>query len=111
MSLDPRADGAEAETLARAGLPLDAYFSAAKMRWILDNVDEAGELAGQNRLRLGTSDAYFLDRLGGVYATDPSTASRTSLMNLRTLQWDETLCEIFGVPIELLPEIRPTAGA
>lgn len=105
-----RAEGAGAETLARAGLPLDAYFSAAKMRWILDNVDEARDLARRNRLRLGTSDAYFLDRLSGVYATDPSTASRTSLMNLRSLQWDETLCRIFGVPGELLPEIRPTAG-
>jgi glycerol kinase len=105
-----KAAGAEAETLARAGLPLDAYFAASKMRWILDNVAEAQELARQNRLRLGTSDAFFLDRLSGEFATDPSTASRTSLMNLSTLKWDETLCQIFGVPVELLPEIRPTVG-
>ena len=74
-----RVEGAETETLSRAGLPLDAYFSAAKMRWLLDNLGEARVLARQNRLRLATSDAFFLDRLCGVYATDPSTASRTSL--------------------------------
>jgi len=102
--------GAEAETLARAGLPLDAYFSAAKLRWILDNVDAARPLARAGHLRLGTSDAFFLDRLTGTYATDVTTASRTSLMNLETLAWDETLCDLFGVPGELLPEIRPTAG-
>lgn len=106
-----KAAGAEAETLARAGLPLDAYFSAAKLRWILDNVDAAKPLARAGHLRLGTSDAFFLDRLAGTYATDVTTASRTSLMNLATLSWDETLCDLFGVPGELLPEIRPTAGA
>lgn len=106
-----KAAGAEAETLARAGLPLDAYFSAAKLRWILDNVADARALARAGHLRLGTSDAFFLDRLTGTYATDVTTASRTSLMNLRTLRWDETLCDLFGVPSELLPGIRPTAGA
>jgi len=105
-----KATGAEVETLARAGLPLDAYFSAAKLRWILDNVAEAKVLARAGHLRLGTSDAFFLDRLTGTYATDVTTASRTSLMNLDTLAWDETLCDLFGVPGELLPEIRPTAG-
>ncbi|MGH6947568.1 MAG: FGGY family carbohydrate kinase [Kiloniellales bacterium] len=105
-----RSTGAEAETKARAGLPLDSYFSAAKLRWILDNVAEAKVLAREKRLRLGTSDAYFLDRLVGHYATDVSTAARTSLMNLDTLEWDATLCELFGIPGELLPEIRPTTG-
>jgi len=105
-----KAAGHEETTLARAGLPLDPYFSAAKLRWILDHVDEAKTLRREGRLRFGTSDAFFLDRLAGVFATDVTTASRTSLMNLETLQWDPVLAELFGVPIECLPEIRPTAG-
>lgn len=105
-----KAEGVEAETLERAGLPLDAYFSAAKLRWMLDNVGEARDLARQGRLRLGTTDAFFLDRLTGTFATDVSTASRTSLMNIHTLTWDETLCKIFGVPGELLPEVRSSTG-
>jgi glycerol kinase len=105
-----KADGHEETTLARAGLPLDPYFSAAKLRWILDHVDEAKALRREGRLRFGTSDAFFLDRLAGVFATDVTTASRTSLMNLETLQWDPQLADLFGVPIECLPEIRSTAG-
>ena len=105
-----RAAGVEALTLERAGLPLDPYFSAAKLRWLLDHVEGARKLAAAGRLRLGTSDAFFLDNLTGVCATDVSTASRTSLINLRTLQWDMELCRAFGVPVECLPEIRPTVG-
>jgi glycerol kinase len=105
-----KADGAEELTLNLAGLPLDPYFSAAKLRWLLDNVPEAKTLRSAGRLRLGTSDAFFLDRLTGRFATDVTTASRTSLMNLETLQWDTRLADLFGVPIECLPEIRPTAG-
>jgi glycerol kinase len=106
-----KASGAEAETLQRAGLPLDPYFSASKLRWLLDHVPEAKTLRSQGRLRLGTSDAYFLDRLGGSCITDVTTASRTSLMNLETLGWDPVLCDLFGVPIDCLPKIGPTAGA
>jgi glycerol kinase len=105
-----KAAGLEAETLARAGLPLDPYFSATKLRWLLDNTPDARPLHRQGCLRLGTSDAFFIDCLTNTFATDVSTASRTSLLNLRTLQWDETLCALFGVPLECLPEIRPTAG-
>jgi glycerol kinase len=105
-----KADGAEALTLKIAGLPLDPYFSATKLRWLLDNVPEAQQLRRAGRLRLGTSDAFLLDRLTGRFATDVTTASRTSLMNLETLQWDARLAELFGVPLECLPEIRPTAG-
>ncbi len=105
-----KADGAEALTRARAGLPLDPYFAASKLRWMLDNIPEAKALAARGRLRLGTSDAFFLDRLCGTFATDITTASRTSLMNLATGRWDPDLCELFGVPIELLPAIRPTVG-
>ena len=105
-----KADGAEALTIERAGLPLDPYFSATKLRWFLDHVPAAKSLLARGKLRLGTSDSFFLDRLAGVYATDVTTASRTSLMNLATGQWDVELCRLFGVPIEALAEIRPTAG-
>jgi glycerol kinase len=106
-----RAEGGEALARERAGLPLDSYFSASKLAWILENIPEASGSMRRGRLRLGTTDAYFLDRLTGVFATDVTTASRTSLMNLETLQWDDELCRLFGVPIEHLPEIRPTVGS
>lgn len=101
---------AEAEVMARAGLPLDAYFSASKFSWILREIPQARAAAAAGRLRLGTTDAFFLDRLAGVFATDVSTASRTSLMNLASRQWDAELCRIFGVPMAALPEIREFAG-
>jgi glycerol kinase len=93
------------EVRRRSGLPLDCYFSASKLGWLLDNIPEARTLARQRRLGLGTSDSYFIERLTGRYATDVTTAARTSLMNLETLAWDATLCDLFGVPVELLPEI------
>jgi len=105
-----RAAGVEVLTLARAGLPLDAYFSATKLRWLLDHAEGARDLHRQGRLRLGTSDAFFLDGLVGEFATDVTTASRTSLMDLRTRAWDPALCAAFGVPQECLPEIRPTVA-
>lgn len=103
-----RAAGAEAETRARAGLPLDPYFSAGKLRWLLDHADGAGALLRQGRLGLGTSDSFFLDRLLGRYVTDVTTASRTSLMSLATGDWDPELCRLFGVPVEALPPIAAT---
>jgi len=102
--------GAEQLTLERAGLPLDPYFSASKLRWILKNVPEAGKLLKKGQLRLGTSDSFFIHRLTGEYATDVTTASRTSLMNLATCDWDPDLCQIFEIPIEVLPQIRPATG-
>lgn len=102
--------GAAALTLSRAGLPLDAYFSASKLAWIVANIPAAKEALTAGRLRLGTTDAFFLDRLTGNFATDVTTASRTSLMNLETGRWDADLCGLFGVPISALPEIRPTVA-
>ena len=99
-----RASGAELLTIERAGLPLDPYFSASKLAWLLAEVER------RPSLRLGTTDAWFLDRLTGRFVTDVTTASRTSLMNLATCRWDEELCRLFGVPMECLPEIRPTVG-
>ncbi|WP_029074986.1 FGGY family carbohydrate kinase [Kaistia adipata] len=105
-----RGEGAEALTLARAGLPLDPYFSASKLAWILDELPAARAAHAAGRLRLGTTDAFFLDRLTKRFVTDAATASRTSLMNLETLDWDPELCRLFGVPVECLPEIGPSAG-
>jgi len=105
-----KAEGAEHLTLERAGLPLDPYFSASKMRWILKNVPRAAGLLEKGRLKIGTSESFFIYRLTGEYTTDVTTASRTSLMNLETCTWDPELCEIFEIPLEILPEIRPTAG-
>lgn len=102
--------GAEALTISRAGLPLDAYFSASKLAWIVANVPAARDALNAGRLRLGTTDAFFLARLTGQFATDVTTASRTSLMNLETGRWDDDLCNLFGVPIECLPEIRSTVA-
>ena len=105
-----KAKGAENLTLERAGLPLDPYFSASKLRWIIKNAPQAATLLKNGQLKLGTSDSFFIHRLTGEYATDVTTASRTSLMNLATCDWDPDLCEIFEIPIEFLPEIRPTTA-
>ncbi|MCA3562402.1 MAG: glycerol kinase [Aestuariivirga sp.] len=104
------AEGAEELTQELAGLPLDSYFSAAKLRWFIDHVPEAKGLLKQKRLRLGTSEAFFLARLTGQFVTDVTNASRTSLMSLDSFQWDPKLCDLFGVPMECLPEIRPSTG-
>ncbi len=103
-------DGVEDDIMERAGLPLDSYFSASKLAWILHHIPEAADLWKKGKLKLGTTDAFFLDRLTGEFKTDITTASRTSLMNLQTGQWDQTLCDLFGVPMEALPDIVPTTG-
>lgn len=105
-----RAEGMEPEVRARAGLPLDPYFSASKLAWILRTVPRAQALHRRGRLRLGTTDAFFRDRLTGRFETDATTASRTSLMNLATCAWDAELCALFGVPVETLPAITPSTG-
>lgn len=105
-----RADGTEPVVQALAGLPLGSYFSGAKLGWLLREIPEAKRLAAKGKLRLGTTDAFFLDRLTGRFVTDVTTASRTSLMNLSSCTWDDELCRLFGVPIEALPEIVDTTG-
>jgi glycerol kinase len=104
-------DGAGPLVMERAGLPLDPYFSASKLGWILREIPAAQALARAGRLRLGTTDAFFRDRLTGRFETDVATASRTSLLNLATGSWDEDLCRLFGVPVAALPAITPTSGA
>jgi glycerol kinase len=93
-----------------AGVPLDCYFSASKLAWLVRELPAVRAALTQRRLRLGTTDAFLIDCLTGTFATDATTASRTSLMDLDTLDWDPVLCRLFGVPIECLPPIRPTAG-
>lgn len=105
-----KSEGMEGVVLEKAGLPLDSYFSATKLAWIINHIPAAKTLLSQGKLRLGTTDAFFLDRLTGHYVTDISTASRTSLMNLQTGQWDDDLCRLFGVPKSVLPEIVSTTG-
>jgi glycerol kinase len=92
--------------LALSGLPLDPYFSAAKLGWLLRERPAVAAAHRAGRLRLGTTDAFLLDRLGGTFATDRATASRTGLMNLASGNWDADLCAMFGVPMECLPEVR-----
>ena len=105
-----KAEGCEPMVRARTGLPLDPYFSAAKLGWILRENPDARRLHVQGRLRLGTTDAFFRDRLAGRFETDVTTASRTSLMNLATRDWDDGLCTLFGVPRDCLPTITTTTG-
>jgi glycerol kinase len=102
--------GQEDEVRELSGLPYDPYFSAAKLAWLLRHSDDVKKARDEGRLRMGTVDSFICDRLGGDFATDASTASRTQLHALGTPGFSERLCEIFGVPIEVLPEVRDTAG-
>jgi glycerol kinase len=99
----------------KTGLPWSAYFSASKIRWVLDHVDGARELADTGELLFGTPDTWLLWNLtggvdGGVHATDVTGASRTLLMNLESLEWDDELLHIFGVPRSVLPTIKPSSS-
>jgi glycerol kinase len=93
---------------AKTGLEVDAYFSASKIRWILDNVPNARAQAENGELCFGTVDSWLIWRLtnGEKHLTDVSNASRTMLFNIDTLQWDEELLEIFKIPRSMLPEVR-----
>lgn len=93
----------DARVRALTGLRMDPYFSAPKMRWLLDHTRRDG-------VRIGTLDAWLLERLTGTFATDASTAARTLLCEIDRATWSAELCERFGVPIDLLPEIRDTDG-
>ncbi len=99
----------------RVGLPLAAYFSGPKVRWILDNVDGARARAEAGDLLFGTIDTWLLWNLtggaehGGVHLTDVTNASRTMLMDLDTLDWDADICAEMGIPLSMLPRIRPSS--
>ncbi|MGE2713737.1 glycerol kinase GlpK [Mycolicibacterium litorale] len=105
--------GTEAGDLIRhrAGLPTATYFSAGKLAWILDNVEGVRAAAERGDALFGTVDTWLLWHLtGGVHATDVTNASRTMLMDLETLDWDDDLLALFGVPRAMLPEIRSSSG-
>ena len=92
---------------SRTGLIIDAYFSATKVKWILDNVEGARERAEQGKLMFGTVDTWLIWRLtkGEVHVTDVSNASRTMLFNIHTLQWDEELLRLFDIPLSMMPKV------
>ena len=92
----------------KTGLMIDAYFSASKIRWLLDNVPGARQRAERGELAFGTVDSWLLWKLTGgtVHATDASNASRTMIFNIHTLQWDDELLELMNIPRSLLPEVR-----
>lgn len=95
----------------KTGLVLDAYFSATKIQWILDNVEGAREKAHQGKLAFGTVDSWLAWNLteGALHITDVSNASRTMLYNINTLSWDEELLDIFQIPSGMLPQVRSSS--
>lgn len=95
----------------KTGLLPDPYFSASKIKWILDNVDGAKDRALRGELCFGTVDTWLIWKLTGgkVHATDYSNASRTMLFNINTLCWDDELLDIFGIPYSMLPEVKPSS--
>ncbi|MFL5891742.1 MAG: FGGY family carbohydrate kinase [Solirubrobacterales bacterium] len=102
-----QSEGRADEIRDRSGMPLDPYFSAGKLAWLLQHDPDVARAVETGTARLGTVDSFLCDRLGAGFATDPSTASRTQL---GAPEWDPELLEIFGVPREALPEILDTAG-
>jgi len=106
------AAGLEAELTKKTGLRFDPYFSATKLAWILDRVPGAREAAAAGGLAFGTIDSFLIWRLTGgrLHVTDATNASRTALLDVRSVSWDPSLCELFGVPPGCLPEVRDSAG-
>ncbi|HSE06919.1 MAG TPA: glycerol kinase, partial [Methylomirabilota bacterium] len=107
-----KAEGVEPEIRSRTGLVVDAYFSGTKIRWMLDHDPALRRPAERGALCFGTVDAWLLWQLtgGAVHATDPSNASRTLCYDIHRRTWGEGLCRILGVPMALLPEVKPSAG-
>ena len=104
-----KAEGHEALTLSRAGLPLDPYFSATKLEWLLQNVAGLREQAERGQACFGTIDSWLIWQLTGKHITDYTNASRTMLFDIHRLAWDEDLLDLFGVPPQMLPEVRPSS--
>ena len=106
-----KADGHDKMIYDKTGLVLDAYFSATKLKWILDNVQGARDRAVKGELLFGTVDTYVMWHLskGKIHATDYTNASRTMLYNIHTLAWDDDLLKLFDIPACMLPEVRPSS--
>ena len=96
---------------SKTGLVLDAYFSATKLRWLLDNAAGARERAEKGKLLFGTVDSWIIWKLTGgkVHVTDYSNASRTMLFNIHTLKWDEEILRVLKIPQQILPEVKPSS--
>lgn len=111
MCEELKAQGLEAYVREKTGLLIDAYFSATKIKWILDHVPEARSLQAEGRLLFGTVETWLIWNLtnGRVHVTDYSNASRTMLFDVDRLCWDETLCEKLGIPMDILPAVRPNS--
>ena len=107
-----KAQGKEPRIRELTGLVIDPYFSATKLRWLLDNVDDARARAARGELAFGTVDSWLLWKLtdGVVHATDVSNASRTLLFDIHRGDWSDELLALFDIPRALLPEVRPSAG-
>src|SRR5512133_2046656 len=106
-----KSDGYGSTIQKKTGLIIDAYFSATKIKWILDNVQGARKLAEKGDLAFGTVDSWLIWNLTGgkLHVTDVSNASRTMLFNIHTLSWDEELLKIFNIPASLLPEVKSSS--
>ena len=102
-------DGGQDRFRAKTGLPLATYFSGPKIKWILDNVPEARVRAEKGELLFGNMDTWIIWNLTGAHLTDVTNASRTLLMNLQTLDWDEEILSLLDIPRALLPEIRSSS--
>jgi glycerol kinase len=103
-------EGGQDRLRAKTGLPIATYFSGPKLQWLLDHVPGARERARSGELLFGTIDTWLIWNLtGGVHVTDPSNASRTLLMNLETLEWDEELLSLMDIPRDMLPSIRSSS--
>jgi len=104
-------DGLEKIIREKTGLVIDAYFSASKLKWILDNVIGSRELANKGKLAFGTVDSWLLWKLtnGRIHITDVSNASRTMLYNIHKLEWDKDLLKIFDIPQAILPEVKSSS--
>jgi glycerol kinase len=101
--------GGQDRLRAKTGLPLATYFSGPKIKWILDNVPGARERAEKGELLFGNMDTWLVWNLTGVHATDVTNASRTLLMNLATLDWDDEILRLLGIPRKMLPRIRSSS--
>jgi glycerol kinase len=104
-------EGLSKKILKKTGLIIDAYFSATKIRWILENVAGARKMAEAGQLAFGTIDSWLVWKLtrGRLHITDVSNASRTMLFNIHSLMWDEDLLKIFNIPVSMLPEVRSSS--
>ncbi len=107
-----KAEGFESSVRSKTGLLLDAYFSATKLRWLLDSVPGARQRAEAGQLACGTIDSWLIWNLtgGASHITDVSNASRTMLFNIHKLAWDEQLLNLFGIPASILPKVVPSSG-